>query len=199
MVWSGKALVQNNSIRDVMRQLPVTRTKNLLGFNEPDYATQANMSVDEAIRLWPRLQSTGLRLGSPCTISATSPWLDKFMTKAARSHLRVDFVTMHSYGSPNAESFLAKVRKLHEKYERPIWVTEFSVADWSATPSRPSRYSRSEVHDFMRTAITGMQAMPYVERYAWFARGPADPALGPSALFQANGQLTAAGRLYASL
>jgi hypothetical protein len=199
MVWSGKALIQNNSIHDVMSQLRVTRTKNLLGFNEPDYRSQANMSVDEAIRLWPMLQSTGLRLGSPCTVSATSPWLDKFMTKAARAHLRVDFMTMHSYGWPNAESFLAKVRDLHEKYGRPVWVTEFSVADWSATPSRPSRYTRGEVQAFMRASITGLRAMPFVERFAWYAAGPSNPALGPSALYKTNGQLTAAGRLYASL
>jgi hypothetical protein len=199
MVWSGKALIKNNSVGDVIRQLPVTRTKNLLGFNEPDYSSQANMSVDEAIRLWPQLQSTGLRLGSPCTVSPTSPWLDKFMTKAARANLRVDFMTMHSYGWPNAESFLSKVRNLHDKYERPVWVTEFSVADWSATPSRPSRHTRTEVHSFMRATVAGMRAMPFVERFAWYAREPSDPALGPSALYQTNGQLTAAGRIYATL
>ena len=199
MIWSGKALIQNDSIRDVIHQLPATRTKNLLGFNEPDSRTQANTSVDEAIRLWPLLQSTGLRLGSPCTVSPNSPWLDQFMAKAARAHLRVDFMTMHSYGGPNAESFLAKVRDLHHKYGRPVWVTEFSVADWSATPTRPSRYTPSQVHSFMRAAVTGLQAMPYVERFAWYGGWPSHPALGPSSLYKTHGQLTPAGRLYASL
>src|SRR3954469_16205670 len=65
MVWSANALVQKDALGDVARQLPQTKTKHLLGFNEPDHSAQADMSVDEAIRLWPRLQSTGLRLGSP--------------------------------------------------------------------------------------------------------------------------------------
>src|SRR5512142_2440650 len=37
----------------------------LLGFNEPDMDGQARMRVDEALNLWPRLQNTGMRLGSP--------------------------------------------------------------------------------------------------------------------------------------
>ena len=37
----------------------------LLGFNEPDLAEQANMTVEKALELWPRLEATGMRLGSP--------------------------------------------------------------------------------------------------------------------------------------
>ena len=37
----------------------------LLGFNEPDHTGQANMSVEQALSLWPQLQATGMRLGSP--------------------------------------------------------------------------------------------------------------------------------------
>ena len=37
----------------------------LLGFNEPDLAVQSNMTVDQALDLWPKLQATGLELGSP--------------------------------------------------------------------------------------------------------------------------------------
>jgi hypothetical protein len=39
--------------------------KTILGFNEPDLAGQANMTVGQALDLWPRLQATGRRLGSP--------------------------------------------------------------------------------------------------------------------------------------
>ena len=40
------------------------------------------MTVDRAIELWPKLQATGLRLGSPATTGPTSPWLVDFMAKA---------------------------------------------------------------------------------------------------------------------
>lgn len=199
MIWSANTLLQRNAIGDVMSQLPETKTKHLLSFNEPDHPGQASMSVDEAIGLWPHLQSTGLRLGSPGTVNAASPWLDQFMTKANKANLRVDFMTMHCYGPPDVGSFLAKVAYLHHKYGRPVWVTEFAVADWSATPSHPSRYTGMEIRSFMRAAVAGMRAMPFVERFAWKTREPFDPAMGSSALYHTDGRLTATGRLYASL
>ena len=73
MVWSANALLRKDALGDVARQLPQTRTKHLLAFNEPDHPGQASMSVDEAIRLWPHLQSTGLRLGSPATVDVEEP------------------------------------------------------------------------------------------------------------------------------
>lgn len=199
MVFSAKALLQSNAIGDVMSQLPQTRAYNLLGFNEPDHPEQANMSVDQAIRLWPRLQATGLRLGSPGTTNATGRWLEQFMTRAWRAGLRVDFITVHRYASPDAGSFLAKLAEVHAKFGLPIWVTEFAVADWAATPSRPSRYTGLEIRRFMRDSVVGMRAMPFVERFAWKTRAPFDPVMGASALYHTNGQLTATGRLYASL
>ncbi|MGM0929148.1 MAG: glycosyl hydrolase [Actinomycetota bacterium] len=199
MVKDRKRLLEQDAIGYVTKQLPVTKTKHLLGFNEPDHRAQANMSVDEAIRLWPRLQRTGLRLGSPATVNPTSRWLSEFMSKARKAGLRVDFMTMHCYAWPNAESFLGKVKALHEKYGKPIWVTEYAVADWSATKSKPSRYSRAETEDFMRATVAGMRAMPYVERFAWKTRSAFDPIMGSSALYHTNGSLTSTGRLYASL
>ncbi|MET4136184.1 glycosyl hydrolase [Pseudarthrobacter sp. PvP090] len=199
MVFSARALFELDAIGDVMRQLPETQTRHLLGFNEPDHAGQSNMSVDEAIRLWPQLQSTGLSLGSPGTTNAAGPWLDQFMTKARGANLRVDFIAVHCYTAPHTGSFLARLVSLHAKYGLPIWVTEFAVADWSATPARPSRYTGLEIRRFMRDTVAGMRAMPFVERFAWKTRGPFDPIMGESALYDTDGQLTATGRLYASL
>ena len=156
MVKNAKRLLEQDALGKIKSQLAQTKTKNLLGFNEPDLKSQANMTVDEAIRLWPKLQSTGLRLGSPATINPTSTWLSEFMSKADKGGLRVDFVTMHCYAWPNVESFLGKVKALHEKYGKPIWVTEYAVADWSATASRPSKYSRAATQAFMRDSVAGM-------------------------------------------
>lgn len=199
MVFSARTLLELDAIGDVIRQLPQTQTKNLLGFNEPDHPNQSDMPVDEAIRLWPHLQATGLRLGAPGTTDAAGPWLDQFMTKARRARLRVDFITVHSYTSPDVRFFLDRLAFLHAKYELPIWVTEYAVADWGATPVRPSRYSGLQIRRFMKDTVAGMRAMPYVERFAWKTRAPFDPIMGASALYHTDGQLTATGRLYASL
>ena len=54
----------------------------LLGFNEPDLGSQSNMSVAQALELWPKLMATGMSLGSPAVASgAATPggWLDQFM------------------------------------------------------------------------------------------------------------------------
>lgn len=199
MIRNAKTLLEQNAIGNVMGQLPQTRAKNLLGFNEPDLASQANMTVANALKYWPKLEATGLRLGSPACIKPTSPWLDEFMAGAKRSGLRVDFVTMHCYAWPNAEDFLNKVTMLYEKYGKPIWVTEYAVADWSATATRPSRYSGPQIRDFMRATVEGMRAMPYVERFAWKTRIPSDPVMGASALYNTDGSQTASGKAYAAL
>ncbi|MDQ0820530.1 hypothetical protein QFZ79_002822 [Arthrobacter sp. V4I6] len=115
MIKDARRLLEQDAIGWVTRQRAETRTKHLLGFNEPDHRAQANMSVDEAIRLWPKLVATGLRLGSPAPAGTDSLWLESFMAKA--KGLRVDFVTMHRYAWPKADDFLNKVTMLHEKYK----------------------------------------------------------------------------------
>jgi hypothetical protein len=199
MVKNAKRLLEGDAIVKIMSQLPQTQAKHLLGFNEPDHVAQANMSVDQAISLWPQLQKTGLRLGAPVTVNVTSPWLKDFMAKAKLKGLRVDFMTMHCYGWPNVDSFLGKVKTLYDLYGKPIWVTEYSVADWEATATKPSRYSRAQTEDFMRGTVAGMRAMPFVERFAWKTRDITDPVMGNSALFDERGWRTSTGRLYASL
>src|SRR5205814_8181588 len=72
----------------------------LLGFNEPDMAAQANMSVGQALDLWPQLAAAGQPLGSPAVAAGadrSGGWLDQFMAGAAGRGHRVDFVTLHWY------------------------------------------------------------------------------------------------------
>lgn len=73
----------------------------LLGFNEPDHEEQSNLTVEEALALWPKLQSTGAkRLGSPATANdprLPSSWLHNFMAGAKAKGLRVDFICVHRY------------------------------------------------------------------------------------------------------
>ena len=199
MVKSERTLLEQDAIGWVTRQLAETKTRHLLGFNEPDVKAQANMSVDRAIQLWPKLQATGLRLGSPATAGPASPWLMDFMAKAKKKGLRVDFMAMHRYAWPKADDFLRKVKELHERYGKPVWVTEYAVADWDATASRPCVYSRAQTEDFMRATVAGLRAMPFVERFAWKTRPAGDIKMGCSALFHTNGSLTTTGKLYASL
>lgn len=189
----------DRDIRDFTAQLGETKAKVLLGFNEPDYAAQANLTVDQALSLWPKLEATGMRLGSPATVGANAEWMNSFMTKAKQKGLKVDFVTMHRYAWPKATQFLEIVDTLHDKWGLPVWVTEYAVADWSASSTQPNRYSRTQVNEFMQATVEGMRERPYVERFAWKTRAAKDLKMGSSAIFHTNGALTSTGRLYASL
>lgn len=197
MVWGGGAV--DTSIANIKSQLSATHADTILGFNEPDHKSQSAMTTGAAVALWPKLEATGLRLGSPATISPNAWWMNTFMTKARAAGLRIDFVTMHCYGWPNATDFLRKIDTLHDKWGLPVWVTEYAVADWQATATTPSRYSRNQVNEFMEATVTGMRARPYVERFAWKTRVAGDPIMGSSALFHTDGRLTTTGKLYASL
>lgn len=198
MIW-GRGSLERNAIEQVRSEVPWTGAEYLLGFNEPDHDGQADMSVGTAIKLWPQLEQSGLKLGSPAPVQALGDWLKKFMDQAAAKDLRVDFVTMHSYAPPNADSFLKSVQQLHERYGKPVWITEFAVADWKATAKSPSRFSEREILAFMRETVDGLRQMPFVERFAWKTRAHDDPIMGASALFRSNGSLTATGELYRSL
>ncbi|MCP2163600.1 glycoside hydrolase family protein [Goodfellowiella coeruleoviolacea] len=146
----------------------------LLGFNEPDLAEQANMSVERALELWPRLQSTGMRLGSPVVAHSgdvAGGWLDRFLSGAAARSLRVDFIALHWYGSDFSAAAVDHLRgylqAVWDRYHKPIWLTEFALIDFSgATPRYPTQQQQV---DFVRGATAMLNQLSYVERYAWFA------------------------------
>jgi len=170
----------------------------ILGFNEPDGEDQANMTVDEAIALWPKLEEIGLPLGSPAPVGGTNEWMTEFMSKADAQGLRIDFIAMHKYPGPNADAFLQKVKEIHDLYKRPIWITEFAVADWNANTVEENKHSPEEVLAFMKAVLPKLDQLDYVHRYAWFSGQTTNKALAPSALFDAEDNLTPLGEYYAN-
>ncbi|MFJ8751482.1 glycosyl hydrolase [Streptomyces sp. NPDC102441] len=148
--------------------------KNLLGFNEPDSPTQANMTPEQALDLWPQLQKTGLNLGAPAVATdADKPggWLDRFMTGAAERGLRVDFIPVHWYGSDFSYAatyqLAAYLERIHKRYNKPIWLTEYALIDFTqGTPRYPSV---REQDAFIKTSTETLEMLDYVDRYAWFA------------------------------
>ncbi len=84
MIWGAKS-VTSSALAQAKAAGPY-----LLGFNEPDMAAQSNMSVEQALDLWPQLMSTGTTLGSPAVaFGGDTPggWLDRFMSGAAPARL----------------------------------------------------------------------------------------------------------------
>jgi Glycosyl hydrolase catalytic core len=179
-----------------------TSGKVLLTFNEPNAKDQANMTVEEALSLWPQLEATGMRLGSPAPTreqALAGGWLHRFMQGIKAKGYRVDFVCVHHY-SANYEAPQAAAAELrdylsrvHELYGKPVWLTEFALANWKTAAT--SKQQRA----YIKEAVAMLEKLPFVERYAWFAmqrfKGDND-ALANSHLTDDTGKLNPTGIAY---
>ncbi|MFJ1598819.1 sigma-70 family RNA polymerase sigma factor [Streptomyces sp. NPDC088261] len=173
----------------------------LLGFNEPDMGAQSNMTVDQALALWPKLQDNGKILGSPAVAfggDTAGGWLDRFMSGAKSRGYRVDFITLHWYGGDfRTEAAVGQLRSyieaVHARYGKPIWLTEFALTDFSqATPRFPTE---DEQAAFLASAAKMLAGLPYVQRWAWFGLPASDT--GPSTgLYRSGPAITPAGRAF---
>jgi len=196
MVWGG---INASDVAGIEAMIPAG-SKYLLGFNEPNFRSQANLTPAQAASMWPNLEKIAadksLLLVSPavnwcgdCVAGVTNDpvdWLDKFF--AACVGCKVDYIAIHSYapGSAALAGYIDKFRK----YGKPLWITEF--APWD-----PPKPDFEGVVRYMKEAIPILENDPIVFRYSWFATrvgsNPDISLLGP------NGTLTKLGQLYAAM
>lgn len=166
MCWNGN--YSADKIRAFVAAHP--NTKYLLAFNEPNLTDQANMTPPKAAELWPSVvdlaKELNLKLVSPAMNYGTLPgysdpikWLDEFFAQPNVSLEDIDAIAIHCYmSSPSAvQGFIEKF----EKYNKPIWMTEFCA--WDPVPG-----SVTTQMDYMCAVLNYLEANPKVERYAWF-------------------------------
>jgi Ca2+-binding RTX toxin-like protein len=178
----------------------LANTNVLLGFNEPDVWSQSNLTVSQALDLWPQLMATGKRLGSPAVSTdqavGKGTWLDSFMTGAAARGYTVDFVAVHYYtANTDVAAFKSYLEAVHNAYGKPIWVTEWSLVDWLHL----DRFSFEDNAKFIAEATKMMDDLDFVERQSWY--GAYEGLDGPSNtnLFAADGSLTLVGSTFQQL
>lgn len=176
-----------DSFTKINSKLNVT---HLLGFNEPMQKDQANMSMDKVLKMWPKLQASGLRLGSPCPTDAKLNWLYEFIDKADERGLRVDFVAVHYYkGNWPQEKLINWLRNIHERTGRPVWLTEFNNgAPWVKNHNPTKQEQAKKIQEYCQA----MDRASFVERYAIFNLGHKNY----NRQVIIDGKLTPAGRLY---
>lgn len=156
----------------------------LLVLNEPEREDQSNTTVQQALDIWPTVQSTlpnhKLVSPSPSDTADGVAWLDSFMNTVdsrnananPNDDLRVDAVAFHWYGasSPNAvgaaNNFLNRVDWYHTRYNRPVWITEFAMHDWEQND--PTEAMIQANADFLEIVIPALESRDYVERYAYY-------------------------------
>ncbi|WFE99867.1 glycosyl hydrolase [Micromonospora sp. WMMD964] len=193
MIWGAKSVTATNL------QQAKQNGKYLLGFNEPDLKGQAEMTVEQALDLWPQLQATGLPLGSPAVAwggDRPGEWLDRFMAGAKQRGYRVDFIALHWYGgdftTANAVNQLKSyLQGVHDRYRLPIWLTEFALIDFSNGVRFPTQAQQAA---FLTAATKMLGGLSWLQRYAWFGLPATDK--DQTGLFRTGSEATAVGRAY---
>ncbi|RYF24577.1 MAG: T9SS type A sorting domain-containing protein [Flavobacteriales bacterium] len=168
---------------------------HLLGFNEPDQADQSNMTVEEAIRQWPDMMKSGLRIGSPAPAAHTRDWLPNFMKKADSLNYRVDFIAIHAYwGGKSPASWYSDLKAIYDKYKRPIWITEWNNgANWTTEPWPADQTAQfQKQYEDIKGILNVLDTASFVERYAIY-----DWVQDKRAMVLAD-TLTLAGKYYAA-
>jgi hypothetical protein len=201
MVW-GTGSVTPGVIASLAAARRAGSARYLLGFNEPDLSSQANMTPERAASLWPQLERTGLRLGSPAPASPDDGWLARFMVLARARNLRVDFIALHFYQDFTDPAAVVSLRRqlvaVHRVYGKPIWITEIGAMDirsWHE-PMRRSP-TRTLAQSYMRRLFAMLDALPFVQRYAWFTDDCwRNPACRYSSLFTGTGHVTPIGETF---
>jgi hypothetical protein len=194
MIWTGPPNA-NIDVANLTKQIP-SGARFLLGFNEPNFGNQANLTPTQAASDWPLLEqiadARGLALVSPAlnycggNCNETDPfvWLDAFFK--ACSGCRVDYVAFHWYAC--SKDALTGILARFEAYGKPVWVTEFSCLDGGDT-------SEAAQETWLKTAVPVLEADPKVFRYAWFL-GRSSPTANPWDLLAAPGALAPLGQSY---
>lgn len=174
MVW-GSWDVNDSKMAELKEGKESGLYKNLLAFNEPDLSDQSNMTVEQALQLWPKLEETGLRLGSPAGAAAEDAWVADFMEKAKEKGYRVDFLTVHVYQDfthpESVNQLKAALERLYAKYQIPIWITEIGNVDvstqwWGYQLYEPM--SHVNAVKYITEMGNMLESLDFVERYSWF-------------------------------
>ena len=173
----------------------------LLGFNEPNFGSQSNLSAKDAASRWPKVQAVAdahsLKLLSPavnfcggnCQNTDPFAYLSDFLD--ACTNCRVDALAVHLYvgcagANGNKAQYLIDHLKTYEsKFTQPIWLTEFACDDAKSDDDQKA---------FLVDAVKYLESDPRIARYAFFS-GRADN-VGHASLLGADGQLTSVGQAY---
>jgi hypothetical protein len=175
----------------------------ILGFNEPNYCGQANLSPLEAAQLWRQIEekypdkylvspSPGQDLGSEtCYTGPAGPaWLWAMVDEYQKLYGRLprfDAIGVHYYWvNDNFEPYLTGLhnKSIQHGYDKPIWVTEFGTC------------GTDEVQ-WLTNALKFIDSTPWITHVGWYKIRPMayDPATC-SSLLNSDRSLTALGQVY---
>lgn len=182
MCWNANYNADN--IREYVKAHPTT--KYLLGFNEPNFTKQANMTPQQAAAAWPAVKALadelGLKLVAPALNYSPNPpytdplkWMDEFVALVGTDAF--DYTAVHNYGGLTVMKRIAG--DFHERYGKDVWVTEFCL--WPNEGDPNSTVLPSTQIASMTETLEWLETTPWIFRYAWFKPvGNSNAAKGPN-------------------
>ena len=167
MAWNSNA--DYPSIANFTKEHPAT--KHILGYNEPNLTDQCNETPSQTAQTWPNFiqfaKDNNLEAVSPAMNYGTLPgysdpwkWLDEFYSISGISLDDLSATAAHCYMSNNGAQL--DFAKKFEKYNKPVWVTEFAA--WENEQPSTSAGQQS----FLVKMVNAFEQTPGIERYAWF-------------------------------
>jgi hypothetical protein len=193
--WGNKTALNTRAVFVPMvysakRAAPANNAEYVLGFNEPDHAKQANMTVLEALEAWSTVTAKARYTVAPAMAGnpITGDWLPAFL----KAKPKVDALAVHWYKGADAKKFIADLKAIHEAYGKPLWITEYCPQTSASSEQQPDRFTAAQVADFIAETSAWMEQTDWVQRYAWH-----HPKAGTCRLFDDEGKLTPTGKAYA--
>ncbi|KAI0453200.1 glycosyl hydrolase catalytic core-domain-containing protein [Xylaria acuta] len=192
MLWSP-APDHSNGWDEAAKAAISSGADALLGFNEPDIASQANMSPQDAASghiQWMNPYAGQARISTPAISSSENAnqgvdWLKQFFA-ACNGQCKFDFCVAHWYGpggKDGAKLFLDHLVDVNTACDgKPVWVTEFAAES-------------GDIDAFMTTIVDKLETDPtyaFVEKYSYFMASVGN-------LFSSATELTSFGKIYAGL
>jgi hypothetical protein len=180
--------------------------KYMLVLNEPNLVSQANMTPQQAALVWPEYEKVAAQTGAEIVGPAITwgdmadyadpvAWLDAFYAayQGANSGRdpQIDYLAFHWY-----DYGLSDQLDRLDKYDRPIWVTEF--ANWHSQDDGEQVDTLAAQEAQMTEMVATCESRSDVYRYAWFT-GRMSPDPHFSSLLGAPGELTGLGEIYLGL
>lgn len=165
MCWNAN--YNSDNIRNYCKAHP--ETKYLLGFNEPNFVAQANMTPESAAAAWPQVKALadelGLELVGPAVnYSPDGPendpytWYAKFVELVGLDAF--DYIAIHNY-SGGSGGMKDMIDRFYSLYGKKIWVTEF--CSWSGDNITAEAQIASMIEQ-----LEYLEKEDKVFRYSWF-------------------------------
>ncbi|HSC86300.1 MAG TPA: glycosyl hydrolase [Polyangiaceae bacterium] len=193
---------------DTMIERIPSDSKMLLGFNEPNFHVQANLSAAAAAAAWPEVEriadAHGLAIASPavnycgpaqdCWDTNPFDYLDDFF--AACEGCRVDAIAFHIYvgcnagGENHAQWLIDHVKNYEARFPEGTYPQKFLLTEFACSDAA----NFAEQRAFLEDAVEYLEGNPRVARYGWFS-GRFD-GMQFVDLYGADGQLTELGVAY---